>query len=208
STKADTNGTTTYNWDFENRLTSVVLPGTGGTVTFRYDPFGRRIQKASANGTTNYLYDDSNSVEEVDQAGAVLVHYAQAEGIDKPLAAVRGGIEGFYEQDGLGSVTSLTDSTGAVLNSYAYDSFGDVAASSGSFVNPFLYTGRDYDSETGLKYYRARYYDSLVGRFLSEDSFRFQAGVNFYPYTSDNPTNFIDPSGYKPCTVDVRCWPI
>ncbi len=56
--------------------------------------------------------------------------------------------------------------------------------------------------------YRARYYDPTIGRFLSEDAFRFQAGVNFYTYTSDNPVNFIDPSGYKPCSVDVRCWPI
>src|SRR6185437_15626561 len=50
----DANGTTTYTWDFENRLTSVALPGTGGTVSFKYDPFGRRIQKSSSNATTNY----------------------------------------------------------------------------------------------------------------------------------------------------------
>lgn len=66
STKADANGTTTYTWDFENRLTSVVLPGTGGTVTFKYDSFGRRIQKSLSSGTTNYLYDSADPVEDLD----------------------------------------------------------------------------------------------------------------------------------------------
>src|SRR6185437_9139235 len=182
STKSDSNGTTTYTWDFENRLTSVVLPGSGGTVTFKYDPFGRRIQKSSSSGTTNYLYDGSNSVEEMDQSGTEVAHYSQGAGIDEPLAAARGGAAGFYEQDGLGSVTSLTGSTGAMLNSYSYDAFGNVAASTGSFVNPYQFTGRDYDSETGLRYYRARYYDESTGRFLSEDPARFIGGLNLYRY--------------------------
>ena len=107
-TKADSSGTTQYAWDFENRLTSVVLPGAGGTVSFKYDPFGRRIQKSSANGTTNYLYDGSNSVEEVDAAGTVLARYAEGAGIDKSLAEARSGAVQLYEQDGLGSVTSLS----------------------------------------------------------------------------------------------------
>jgi YD repeat-containing protein len=99
-TKADSSGTTTYDWDFENRLTSVVLPGTGGTVSFKYDPFGRRIQKGSSTGTTSYLYDGTNSVEEVDASGTVLARYAQGAGIDEPLAEVRSGILQLYQQDG------------------------------------------------------------------------------------------------------------
>src|ERR1700742_462356 len=63
-TKLDSTGTTTYNWDIENRLSSVVLPGTGGTVSFKYDPFGRRVQKSGPLGTTNYLYDGRNLLEE------------------------------------------------------------------------------------------------------------------------------------------------
>ena len=195
-TKADSAGTTTYNWDFENRLTSLALPGGTGTVTFKYDPFGRRIEKSSASGTTNYLYDGNNSVEEADQTGAELTHYSQADSIDEPLAAARSGAIGFYEQDGMGSVTSLTGSTGTVLNSYTYDAYGNVASSTGSFVNPFLYTGRDYDSETGLRYYRARYYDPQTGRFLSEDPLGFGGGdVNFYSYVGNSPTNLDDPFG-------------
>jgi YD repeat-containing protein len=71
-TKVDSSGTTTYNWDFENRLTSVVLSGTGGTLAFKYDPFGRRIQKSSTSGTTNYLYDGANNIEETDAIGTLL----------------------------------------------------------------------------------------------------------------------------------------
>jgi hypothetical protein len=68
-TKTDSTGTGTYTWDFENRLISVALPGTGGTVSFKYDPFGRRIYKSSSAGTSIYAYDQSNLVEETNGAG-------------------------------------------------------------------------------------------------------------------------------------------
>lgn len=65
-------------------------------------------------------------------------------------------------------------------------------------MNPFLYTGRDYDSETGLQYYRARYYSPSIGRFLSEDPSRFTSGtINFYPYVTNDPIDFYDPSGLR-----------
>jgi RHS repeat-associated protein len=176
-TKADSSGTTTYHWDFENRLTSVVLSGTRGTATFEYDPFGRRIQKASMQGMintiTNYLYDSADTVEELEGGGNVLARYIQGPGVDNPLAEGRSGTNAFYAQDGVGSVTSLSSSTGTILNSYTYDTFGNSTVN-GSFVNPYRYTARDYDSETGLQYSRARYFDSQTGRFLSEDPLRIR----------------------------------
>ncbi|HWZ45991.1 MAG TPA: RHS repeat-associated core domain-containing protein, partial [Candidatus Saccharimonadales bacterium] len=199
-TKANSTGTTQYSWDFENRLSSVVLPGSAGTVTFRYDPLGRRVHKNSATSTTDYLYDGSNSVEEIDQSGAMLVRYAQGAGIDEPLAEARGGTNGFYEQDGLGSVTSLSGSSGALADTYTYtyNSFGVLTASSGSLTNPFQYTGRDFDSETGLRYYRARYYDPAIGRFISEDPIGFDAGdENFYKYVGNDSPNEADPTGLQ-----------
>ena len=177
-------------------MTSVVLPGSGGTVTFKYDPFGRRIQKSLSAGTVNYLYDGSNSVEEIDAGGALQVRYAQGAGIDKPLAeARRAGTNGFYAQDGLGSVTSLSGSAGALADTYTYNAFGVLTASTGTLGNPFQYTGRDYDSETGLRYYRARYYDPSIGRFISEDPIVFSGGVNFYKYVFNNPVRMTDASG-------------
>jgi YD repeat-containing protein len=73
---------TVYTWDYENRLTQVTMPGAGGTVTFKYDPMGRRIQKALTQGstttTTNYVYDGPNAIEEMDANGTVVARYTQA----------------------------------------------------------------------------------------------------------------------------------
>ena len=201
-----------YTWDFENRLTQVTMPNSGGTATFKYDPLGRRIQKVFTTGanppittTTNYLYDDDNLIEAVDQNGNVVAKYAQDQGIDEPLAESASGATSFYEQDGLGSVTSLTNSSGALALSYTYDSFGKITASSGSVSNPFRYTGRDFDSETGLYYYRARYYDPSTGRFITEDPWHFDGGIDFYDYASNNPAVFADPFGNKDCQTGVKC---
>jgi RHS repeat-associated protein len=78
-----------------------------------------------------------------------------------------------------------------------YDSFGGLTASTGSLVNPFRYTAREFDTETGLYYYRARYYDPAAGRFISQDPIGFDGGVNYYAYTLNNPTDFGDPNGLK-----------
>src|SRR5271166_2139605 len=112
-----------YAWDFENRLVQAVVPGTnGGTTTFKYDPFGRRIQKSGPLGTTNYLYDGANSIEEVDNGVNVLARYARARKLDEPLSELRSATTGYYQQDGLGSVTSLSNTTGALANTYTFDS--------------------------------------------------------------------------------------
>jgi len=196
--KTDSTGTTSYTWDFENRLTSLTLPGTGGTVTFKYDTFGRRIQKSSATGTTNYLYDGPNSLEEVDASGNLVARYTQTQNIDEPLAMLRSGATSFYHADGLGSITSLTNSSGALSATYTFDSFGNLASSTGTLTNPFRYTAREFDTETNLYFYRARYLDPLVGRFVREDPIRFQGGINFYAYVGNDATNHFDSSGNAP----------
>lgn len=99
----------------------------------------------------------------------MLAGYTQDLEIDAPLSQFRSATMSFYEADGLGSITSLTGSWGgAISNLYEYTAFGNLASSSGSTVNPLQYTGRDYDPETNLRYYRARYYDPSIGRFTRE----------------------------------------
>jgi YD repeat-containing protein len=113
--------TTSYTWDFENRLTSVTLPGSGGTVTFKYDPFGRRIYKSSGSGTSIYAYDYDNLVEETNVSGGVVARYAQTENVDEPLAMLRSSATSYYHADGLGSVTSLSNTAGALAQTYTFD---------------------------------------------------------------------------------------
>ena len=190
--------TTTYAWDFENRLTSVTLPGSGGTVSFKYDPFGRRIYKSSSSGTSIYAYDGDNLIEETNSSGAVVARYSQGLNIDEPLAMLRSSTTSFYQADGLGSITSLSNAAGALAQTYSFDAFGKQTSSSGSLVNPFQYTGRELDSEANLYFLRNRYYDPATGRFLNEDPNRFLGGINLYRYVSNNPGNFVDPLGLAP----------
>jgi len=187
----------------------VILPGAGGTVTFKYDPFGRRVQKSFVQGAsttaTNYVYDpESNVLEEVDQAGNLLMRYIQGKGMDEPLEEMRSGSTSYYEADGLGSVTSLSDSLGMIADTYVYDSYGKLAASTGTVINPLQYTAREFDLETGIYFYRARYYNQNIGRFLNEDSLRLKAGINFYTYVHNNPVAHKDPSGLSPA-CNGRC---
>jgi RHS repeat-associated protein len=196
-TKVVGSNTTNYAWDFENRLTSVTLPGTGGTVSFKYDPFGRRVYKSSSAGTSVFAYDGDNLVEETNSAGTVVARYEGTQNIDEPLAMLRSGATSYYHADGLGSITSLSNAAGALAQTYTFDSFGEQTASSGSLTNPFRFTARDFDSETNLQFSRARYYDPNVGRFLSEDPFAFGGGINFYAYVGNDSTNFTDPLGLE-----------
>ena len=202
ASKTDSTGTTNYTWDYENHLTSVTLPGSGGTVSFAYDPFGRRIKKSSSAGTGIFAYDRDNVIEETNAGGTAVARYTQTEGVDEPLAMLRSGTTSYYEANGLGSVTSLSNAAGSLAQTYMFDGFGKLTASSGSLTNPFQFTGRESDSETGLYYYRARYYDSNTGRFLREDPSRFGAGVNFYAYVLNDPVDNTDPTGLK---VSVCC---
>lgn len=195
TSKTVSGGTTDYSWDYENRLSSVTLPSSGGTVTFKYDPFGRRIEKISPTTTSIFAYDEGNLVETVNSSGSVVARYVQGQNLDQPLAMRRGTTTSYYEQDGLDSITSLSNTSGALAQTYTYDSFGNTTNSTGSLTNFFRYAGREFDTETGLYYMRARYFDPQTGRFLSEDPIEFRGGINFYAYVDNNAVNQTDPDG-------------
>ncbi|MFQ5540505.1 MAG: RHS repeat domain-containing protein, partial [Candidatus Binatia bacterium] len=125
----------------------------------------------------------------------VVARYTHGPGIDEPLIMLRGGQSFFYHIDALGSVWDVTDSAGTGVRSYSYDSFGQLLTQTGTLSNPYTYTARELDPETGLYYYRARYYEPVVGRFLQEDPSGFFGGINFYTYAQNDPLNFFDPWG-------------
>ncbi len=126
-TKVVGSNTTTYVWDYENRMTSVTLPGSGGTVSFKYDPFGRRIYKSSSSTTSVYAYHGDNLVEETNSTGAVVARYSQTQNIDEPLAMLRSGATSYFHADGLGSISSLSNAAGSIANTYTYNSFGKLS---------------------------------------------------------------------------------
>jgi RHS repeat-associated protein len=158
-------------------------------------------------GPTIYLYDGmdpkANATEEIDNGGNALARYTESDLVDEPLAELRGTTTSYYEADALGSVISLSNSNAGLTNSYVYDSFGNVTASTGTLTNPFQFTARDADSESGLYYYRARYYAPQIGRFLSEDPIRFEGGIDFFAYVHNNPARFKDSSGLL--GIDSSC---
>jgi len=126
--------------------------------------------------------------------------------MDQTFAELRSGVTSYFEQDGIGSITSLSNPAAALANTYTYDSFGNVAASSGSLTNPLRYTAREFDSETGIYQYRTRYFDPSIGRFVSEDPMGFDAGINFYGYVKNRPLNMADPLGLSTLAYDPNGW--
>jgi RHS repeat-associated protein len=194
---------TEYQYDFENRLTNLIYQGM--EARYKYDPFGRRIEKNLNGVITRYLYDGSNIVAEYDESGEVKAQYTHTLTIDDPLTITQGENSFFYHQDGVGSVVNLTDASGNVAKGYTYKSFGEVHQETGSMIQPFTFTGREYDPQSGLYFYRARYYDPRAGRFVTKDPIGFLGGdVNLYRYVQNNPLNYRDPLGLWPPGIHNR----
>ncbi len=191
-------GTTTYTWDVRNRLASIngFKPDCSSlTASFKYDALGRRIEKTINGVTTKYLYDGLDIIQEKNQSGTITANYIRSLNIDEPLVRLTTTSIRHYKTDALGSVIALLDDAGTVKTTYTYDPFGNVTISGEASDNPFQYTGRENDN-TGLYYYRARYYSPELQRFISEDPIGFKSGdVNFYTYIKNQPINWVDPLG-------------
>ena len=198
-----------YTYDAENRLTKVEEfvagnPTAFATSTYRYDGLGRRIEKVGNGQTKRFVYDGEDILLEYDGANVLQARYTHGPGIDEPIAVTKGGSTFFYHQDGSGTVTELTDSAGAVAKSYVYDAFGNILDQAGVVETPYSYVGREFDQETGLYYFRTRYYDPRIGRFLRKDPIGLIGGVNLYAYVGNNPLNIRDPWGLFPLTDCVK----
>jgi RHS repeat-associated protein len=182
----------------------VVSPGT--TANYRYDGLGRRVEKeviAGGTAISRYVYGNEDILLELDGSNNIVARYTHGPGIDEPLIMEKNDQSFFYHADGLGSITEVTNQSGTVVQRYAYSSFGKIESQlDPNFVQPYAYAGRELDAETGLYYYRARSYDPAVGRFLETDPIGIAGGLNLYTYSSNDPTNQLDPFGLT-STLDV-----
>ena len=194
--------TTSYTYDARDRITKVDF-GQGNTVSFEYDVRDRLISRANSNGDIRrYRYNGHNLVAELNESGSVTAHFVHSLGVDHPLMISREGQDYFFHQDRLGSTIALSDSSGGMVNTYTYDVFGRIMDKTEAVENPFTYTGRRFDEDLGMYYYRARWYDPFSGRFLSRDPLGSSRHLNLYSYVFNNPLNFIDPLGLEaedPC---------
>ena len=212
----------------ENQLAQIHFVDNGTTVKqvyYSYDALGRRVKKRilenNQEAIRKYVYDSNEIIAELNDANEVLVRYTHSglrtddvlgmnvtqAGVSEGFAPTSGNY--FFLKDGLGSITEITNSTGQVVQRYSYSSFGKIFKIENGGVDntespyiksPFTYTNREYDFESGLYYYRARYYDAHVGRFLQEDPHPGVLDIpgtfnSAYIYVLGNPINGIDPDG-------------
>ncbi|HEY1646627.1 MAG TPA: RHS repeat-associated core domain-containing protein [Terracidiphilus sp.] len=202
---AISSGVKTFNYNSQDQLVSM----NGGAVQIVYDGDGNRVAKTVvANGvptTTYYLVDDLNPtgypqvVEEL-QGGAVTRQYTYGlQRIDENQFISNAWTPSFYGYDGGGNVRQLTNALGTVTDTYDYDAFGNKINSTGSTPNNYLYRGEQFDSDLGLYYLRARYYNPITGRFVSMDP---ENGIitdpmtlHKYIYANGDPVNAFDPTG-------------
>lgn len=192
--KTDASGITRFTYDAQGRLRRVDMPA-GGYVAYRYDPYGKKIETDLNGVITRYVYDRQTLAAEYDGAGTLLRRFVHGPGVDEPLAVVEGSARTYLTADHIGSIVALTDATGAVVGRVAYGAFGQPSFSPVIASNPFGFTGRIFERSTGLYDLRARFYDPVLGRFLTPDPEGQAGGVNLYAYGLNNPLNNTDPSG-------------
>ena len=205
--------THTYQYNYNNQLISV---DNGQTATYKYDAFNRRIQKTivSTSSTINYYYSGNQVIEEHDVNNMVVTTYVFGLSVDDVLQMKKGDNTYYYHKNRLGSVMALTDCNGDVVEYYMYDPYGHPSFYDDNFNaieqsivgNTILFTGRDFDKETNLYYYRSRTMHPGLGRFMQYDPLLFVDGFNLYSYVNNNPLFFTDQFGLsKECSQNGNC---
>jgi RHS repeat-associated protein len=178
-------GTNAFSWDARNQLSA--RNGNG----YSYDSLGRRTQNGAG---ISFLYDRFNPVQEL-AGSTVTANLLTGLGADETFSRTDSAGSRSFLIDGLGSTRALTDAAGALQTQYSYEPFGNTTATGASSTNSLQYTGRENDG-SGIYYYRSRYYNPTIGRFISEDQIGLGGGgTNFYAYAFNSPTNLTDPSG-------------
>ena len=199
------NGTTQaeYEWNAKGELTAVEVTENGetGRIEFEYDHNGIRVAISVDGEETRFLIDNNQQqyaqvIEEYQVNGNVNTTYTHGWDL---ISQDNGNNRFYYQVDGLGSARQLTDINGAVVVEYDYDAYGNLTRKVGDADNNYLFAGEQFDEAVDGYYLRARYYDSLTGRFVSTDPFEGYKSkpvtLHDYLYTGNNPIIFTDPSG-------------
>ncbi len=189
---------TEFDFDVRDQLIRVAEDGSP-LGTYGYDAQGLRITKQTAGGLAQYVYDQSSVLLRSDPTGTKKYDY----GPDRLLSVDDSALgRAFYLFDALGSVVDLTTPGGTLLAKYQYDAWGNVRSSIDTAANIFGFTGHEMDSESGLIYAKARFYDPETGRFLSHDPADGNPAnppsLHKYLYAFANPTSYVDPTGEVP----------
>lgn len=188
-------GTRSYTWDSRNQLASLTGPTN---ASFAYDGFGRRRSKTVGGNTTQFLYDGLTPLQEL-SGGTPTANLLTGLGVDEYFTRTDSiGVRN-YLTDALGSTVGLADGAATIQTEYTYEPFGGTSTVGASTGNTFGFTGREADG-TGVFFYRARYYDPRLQRFVSEDPIQLASGdVNFYGYVWNDPVRLTDPLGLGFC---------
>ncbi|KNH29926.1 type IV secretion protein Rhs [Pseudomonas syringae] len=191
---------TEYRYDCQHRLIGVTTPD-GRCTSYRYDAFGRRIQKTVDGKTTEFFWQGDNLVAE--NSREHYRSYVYEPGSFRPLAMLDGkgpkkACPFYYQLDHLGTPQELTDFGGEIVWSAKYNAYGKVTSlkhgAGEQLDQPLRFQGQYFDAESALHYNRHRYYDPEVGRYLTPDPIKLAGGLNQYQYTP-NPTGWVDPLG-------------
>ncbi|MEE3329684.1 MAG: RHS repeat-associated core domain-containing protein, partial [Myxococcota bacterium] len=219
-----------YTYDGENRVATVTRKSDSRVVgTYSYDALDRRIiviaDPVSGPVETRFFYDGSSVIEEQDAATTTLATYVLSQHADDVLTMDRGGQTYYYLENDMGSSGALTNAAGNVVENYVYDGYGGVTITDGAGAavpatawgtaqsaldNPYRFTARRFDEETGLYHFRARTFDPGKGRFLQRDPMGYVQGVmNLYAYVDGMPTKATDPTGRVQWKIDLydKDWP-
>lgn len=196
----------TFKWNGENRLIQASNATT--VVVFAYDYMGRRIKKTvNATNTTQFVYDGWAMIHEESSAATNSYVYGLDLSGSIQAAGTIGGLLSaslatstqqqttvFYCYDANGNVTDLVDTNGATVAHYEYGPFAEIAVQNGMLAedNPFCFSTKYFDTETGLSYYGLRYYSAQLGRWLSKDPIGEFGSINLYIFCANNAVLWQD----------------